>query len=206
MIFNLLVLLILAFLVWGIVTYNRLVLSRSAFRKAFVQVEIQLQRRLGLTKKVLEAVKGRLEPEAEELQARLAELDAARNNLLEALRVAKENSNDPVVMDELVRAQEALEILQEQLPQALKDADPGLAVDAAVKPLITELSGSDERLAHVRQAYNDAVLAYNGKLEMFPANLLADSFDFQPAGTYDKVSVQTGEEKSEKSESFLGPF
>jgi len=42
--------------------------------------------------------------------------------------------------------------------------------------LSEELSSTENRVAFARQAYNDSVLTYNNKREVFPASLVAGSF------------------------------
>jgi len=42
-----------------------------------------------------------------------------------------------------------------------------------------ELAGTESKIAFARQFYNDSVMAYNTKLQMFPHNLLAGIFGFK---------------------------
>ena len=48
-----------------------------------------------------------------------------------------------------------------------------------------ELTSTENRVAFARQAYNDAVMAYNNKRETFPANLFAGVFSFGPAALFE---------------------
>jgi LemA protein len=47
--------------------------------------------------------------------------------------------------------------------------------------LSEELTSTENRVAFARQAYNDSVLTYNNKREVFPSSVVANSFGFQPA-------------------------
>jgi len=38
----------------------------------------------------------------------------------------------------------------------------------------------EDKIAYARQFYNDSVLSYKNKLEMFPTNIVAGMFNFQP--------------------------
>jgi LemA protein len=42
-----------------------------------------------------------------------------------------------------------------------------------------ELASTENKIAFARQAYNDAVLLLNNKIEMFPSSIVADMFAFQ---------------------------
>jgi LemA protein len=47
--------------------------------------------------------------------------------------------------------------------------------------LSEELSSTENRVAFARQAFNDAVMGYNNRREMFPGSVVANMFQFQPA-------------------------
>ena len=44
-----------------------------------------------------------------------------------------------------------------------------------------EIASTENRIAFARQAYNDEVMAYNIKREIFPNSLVAALFRFDPA-------------------------
>ena len=44
-----------------------------------------------------------------------------------------------------------------------------------------ELTSTENKVGYARQAYNDAVTAFNNSREVFPAVLVAPSFGFGPA-------------------------
>jgi LemA protein len=47
--------------------------------------------------------------------------------------------------------------------------------------LSEELTSTENRVAFARQAYNDSVMNYNNKVQVFPSNLIAGPFGFTPA-------------------------
>ena len=47
--------------------------------------------------------------------------------------------------------------------------------------LSEELTSTENRVAFARQAYNDSVMAYNNKREMFPSSIVAGMTGFAPA-------------------------
>ena len=44
-----------------------------------------------------------------------------------------------------------------------------------------DLTSTENKIAFSRQAYNDQVMMYNNKIQMFPSNIVAGMFNFQPS-------------------------
>ncbi|MDH5627791.1 MAG: LemA family protein, partial [Candidatus Krumholzibacteria bacterium] len=57
---------------------------------------------------------------------------------------------------------------------------PDLKANQNFLSLQEELTGTENKIAFSRQAYNDAVLFFNNKIEMFPSNVVAGMFNFRP--------------------------
>src|SRR5688500_8063606 len=76
------IIVVLAFFVVGI--YNGLVTARNAFKNAFAQIDVQLQRRFDLIPNLVETAKGYLKHERETLEAVIR----ARNSAVEGLKAA----------------------------------------------------------------------------------------------------------------------
>ncbi|MCS4532834.1 LemA family protein [Neisseria montereyensis] len=154
-----------------IVIYNRLVRARNEYRNAFAQIQVQLKRRHDLIPNLVETVKAYLTHE----QHTLENVIQARNHAADTLAAAVAR---PDVNTEIAQLAEG----EHQLSSALRhlsvvvEAYPELQADRAVQSLSEELAGAESRVAFARQAYNDAVLAYNNTRETFPASLLADFF------------------------------
>jgi LemA protein len=47
--------------------------------------------------------------------------------------------------------------------------------------LSEELTSTENKVAFARQAFNDSVMAYNNKREVFPSSIVAGMFNFAPA-------------------------
>ena len=47
--------------------------------------------------------------------------------------------------------------------------------------LIPNLVETENKISFARQAYNDAVMTYNTRREVFPTNFIANTFNFGPA-------------------------
>ena len=41
-----------------------------------------------------------------------------------------------------------------------------------------ELTGTENKISFARQSYNDQVLFFNNKIQMFPSNIIANMFSF----------------------------
>jgi LemA protein len=71
---------------------------------------------------------------------------------------------------------------------ALSESYPDLKANTTMMQLSEELSSTENRVAFARQAYNDAVMGYNNRREMFPGNLLATPMGFTAASPLEIAS------------------
>ena len=170
-----------ALVVAGLVAlYNGLVRSRNAYRNAFAQIDVQLQRRFDLIPNLVETAKAYLTHERETLEAVIAARGAAQAGLA----AAKASPGDPAAMAELSRSQGALDGMLGRL-MAVVDAYPDHKANQTLLQLSEELTSTENRVAFARQAYNDSVMAYNNKREVFPSSLVAGNFGCRPAALLD---------------------
>ncbi len=167
-------------LLWGVGIYNGLVTARNAFRNAFAQIDVQLQRRFDLIPNLVETAKGYLAHERETLEA----VVAARSAAQAGLAAAKANPGDPQAMAQLAAAQGQLNAGLGRL-LAVAEAYPDLKANQNMMQLTEELTSTENKVAFARQAYNDSVMAYNNKREVFPSSFIAGAFNFAPAALLD---------------------
>ena len=165
---------------WLVALYNGLVRSRNAYRNAFAQIDVQLQRRFDLIPNLVETARAYLTHERETLEAVIAARGAAQAGLA----AAKASPGDPAAMAELSRSQGALDGVLGRL-MAVVEAYPDLKANQNMMQLSEELTSTENRVAFARQAYNDSVMAYNNKREVFPSSLVAGNFGFKPAALLD---------------------
>ncbi|WBB52211.1 LemA family protein [Verrucosispora sp. WMMD573] len=171
-----LVLIVVAVLGFGVSIYNGLVRARNAYRNAFAQIDVQLVRRHDLIPNLVETAKGYLKHERETLEAVIN----ARNAAVNAQATAAAAPGDPAAMQQLSGAENALTATLGRL-FALSEAYPDLKANQNMMQLSEELTSTENRVAFARQAYNDAVMAYNNKREVFPSSMVAGMFSFGPA-------------------------
>ncbi len=165
---------------WGVGLYNGLVTARNAFKNAFAQIDVQLQRRFDLIPNLVETAKGYLSHERETLEAVIAARAAAQSGLA----AAKADPGDPAAMAQLAAAQGQLNAGLGRL-LAVAEAYPDLKANQNMMQLTEELTTTENKVAFARQAYNDAVMAYNNRREVFPSSFVAGSFHFAPAALLD---------------------
>ena len=165
---------------WGVGIYNGLVTARNAFKNAFAQIDVQLQRRFDLIPNLVEIAKGYMSHERDTLEAVVAARSAAQSGLA----AAKANPGDPDAMARLAAAQEQLNTGLGRL-LAVAEAYPDLKANQNMMQLTEELTSTENKVAFARQAYNDSVMAYNNKREVFPSSLVAGMFNFAIAAVLD---------------------
>ncbi|RNF85978.1 LemA family protein [Montanilutibacter psychrotolerans] len=165
---------------WLVGMYNGLVTARNTYKNAFAQIDVQLQRRFDLIPNLVETVRGYLKHERETLEAVIA----ARATAVSGLSAAHANPGDPAAMAQLGAAQGQLNGALGRL-LAVAEAYPDLKANENMIQLTEELSSTENKVAFARQAYNDSVLAYNNRCEVFPSSLIANNFRFSQAALLD---------------------
>ena len=161
---------------WVMGMYNGLVTARNAFKNAFAQIDVQLQRRFDLIPNLVETVKGYMAHEAGTLEAVIA----ARGAAMAGLSAAKASPGDPSAMAELASSQGALNGALGRL-MAVAEAYPDLKANQNIMQLTEELTSTENKVAFARQAFNDSVMTYNNRRETFPSSIFAGMFNFTPA-------------------------
>src|SRR5690606_37736106 len=167
---------VVVFAVWAVGIYNGLVTARNAYKNAFAQIDVQLQRRFDLIPNLVETPKGYLQHERGTLES----VTAARNAAQAGLAGAKASPGDPAAMAELGRSQGMLDGALGRLLVTV-EAYPDLKANQNMMQVTEELTSTENRVAFARQAYNDSVTQYNTAREVFPASVIAGAFNFQEA-------------------------
>ena len=156
--------------------YNGLVARRNQYQNSFAQIDVQLKRRYDLIPNLVETAKGYLKHEREVLE----NVIQARGTAVNASARAAAAPGEAAAMAGLNQAEAGLSGALGRL-FALAEAYPDLKANQTMAQLSEELSSTENRIAFSRQAFNDAVMAYNVSREKFPGNVIANSFNFQPA-------------------------
>jgi len=167
---------LLLFVLWFIGIYNALVVARNRFKNAFSQIDVQLKRRYDLIPNLVETVKGYMKHEKDTLEAVIA----MRNQAMAANSRAAANPGDPAAMQALGSAEGALTGALSRL-MVVSEAYPDLKANQNMLNLQEELTSTENRVSFARQAYNDAVTAFNNQRDVFPTVVVANMAGFTPA-------------------------
>ena len=151
---------ILAFYVIGI--YNSLVRLKNQIKNAWSQIDVQLKRRHDLIPNLIETVKGYMHHERETLES----ITNARSKAMGAGTVAEKSAAETALSQAIGRF------------YAVAENYPDLKANQNFLSLQEELTSTENRIAFARQAYNDQVLFYNNKIQMFPSNIIAGMFNY----------------------------
>jgi LemA protein len=168
--------LLLVLVVWVVGIYNGLVGLRNRFKNAFAQIDVQLKRRYDLIPNLVETAKGYLKHERETLEAVIK----ARNIAAAAAEAAAANPADGNAVRSLLSAEAGLGGALSRL-LVVSEQYPDLKANQNMMQLTEELTSTENKIAFARQAYNDSVMTYNTRREVFPNVIFAGMFGFQPA-------------------------
>ena len=155
--------------------YNRLVSGRNGYKNAFAQIDVQLTRRHDLIPNLVETAKGYIKHERETLEAVIK----ARAAAVTGLAAAKADPGDAAAMATLANAEQGLTGALGRL-MVVSEQYPDLKANQNMMQLSEELSSTENRIAFARQAFNDSVMSYNNKREVFPSSVVAGMFNFAP--------------------------
>lgn len=156
---------------WMLVSYNGLVTARELYTSQWSQVENQYQRRVDLIPNLVNSVQGAMKQEKEVFTA----LADARTRYSGATTQADKVATANGVESALSR----LLVVMENYPQ-LKSTD-------AVRDLMTQLEGTENRVAVERQKYNDQIKGYNLRVQRVPGSILAALFGFDTASYFESA-------------------
>ena len=143
--------------------YNTLVRMRNSVKEAWSDIEVQLKRRFDLIPNVLATVKGYAKHESETLQKIVDARNAAFGH--------------PQSMQEIAKAHGELSGALKSL-FALSESYPDLKANTNFLELQRELRDTEDKIQAARRFYNGNVLAFNTKIQQFPANMIAGHFNF----------------------------
>ncbi len=154
--------------------YNALVRLRNQVKNAWSQIDVQLKRRHDLIPNLLETVKGYMKHERETLE----NITDARSRAMGAQSVGDK-----------AKAESALSGAMSNFFLVVENY-PDLKANQNFLALQEELTSTENKIAFSRQAYNDQVLFFNNKIQMFPSNIIAGMFNFQLSEFFELEDVK----------------
>ena len=160
-----LLILILVALVGAVFTYNGLVSLQNRVQNGWKQIDVQLKRRHDLVPNLVETVKGAMQYERDTLE-RVME---ARSHAVAATGVRDSAAAENALGQSLGRL------------LAVMENYPTLKANENVMQLQEQLTTTENQLAFARQFYNDLVMQFSTRQQVFPASMIANFFAFKPA-------------------------
>jgi len=160
-----------------IMLYNALIALRNQVKNAWSQIDVQLKRRHDLIPNLIETVKGYMQHE---------------RGTLENITKARSQAMGAETIQDKAKAESALGGAMSKFFLVVENY-PDLKANQNFIALQEELSSTENKIAFSRQAYNDQVLFYNNKIQMFPSNIIANGFNFKQEAFFEI------EDKAEKA-------
>ena len=161
---------LVAIVLFGVGSYNKLVKLDQDVKSAWAQVENQYQRRADLVPNLVETVKGAANFEKETFTAVAEARAKVGQTKLDASQL-----NDPAAFAKFQQAQDQLGGALSRLLVAVEKY-PELKATVNFQTLQSQLEGTENRIAVERMRFNDAANAFNKKRNSFPTVLIAGFF------------------------------
>lgn len=157
------VVLLLAFAIWWISTYNKIMRYKNTCEEAFHNIDIYLKKRYDLIPNLVETVKGYAKHESETLTTVIQARSAAQSAQTTAEKIEANN--------QLSAAMRNFNLVVERYPE--------LKANTNFMNLQSQLSDLEVEIAHSRKYYNATVKQYNSYIICFPANIVAKRYKCQ---------------------------
>jgi len=164
-----------AFFLVGI--YNALVRLRNRVKNAWSQIDVQLKRRHNLIPNLVETAKGYMTHERDTLE----NITKARGQAVSAEGMADKSKAESALGGAIGRFMLVVENY------------PDLKANQNFLALQEELTSTENKIGFARQSYNDQVLFFNNKIQMFPSNIVAGMFSFK-AGEFFEIEEKEARE------------
>ena len=158
--------------IWLVVSYNGLVTAKGGVDNAWAQVETQYQRRVDLVPNLVSTVKGAASFEQDTFKA----VTEARSAWAQAKTVGDRGQK--------IQAASSFDGALSKLLVTV-EAYPQLQATQAFRDLMTQLEGTENRVAVARKDFNDSVFSYNVRVRQFPGVIAARIFGYQPEKSFE---------------------
>ncbi|HTW33658.1 MAG TPA: LemA family protein [Rhizomicrobium sp.] len=172
--------------IFAIVSYNRLVALRQAWKQAFADIDVQLKQRHDLIPNLVETVKGYAAHES----GVFTKVTEARASAMHATGVSEKGAAESALTGALGNL------------MAVAENYPQLKANENFRQLQDELADLENKIAAARRFLNNAVAEYNAAIQQFPAVLFAGAMGFSPAPMFELDEAEKAEDKEAPKVSF----
>lgn len=179
----LIIAIILALVLFVVMTYNGMIKLRNHAKEAWSDIDVQLKRRYNLIPNIVETVKGYATHE----ENVLTKVTEARSNAINATNVKDQGAAENMLSG-------ALKSLF-----AVAESYPELKANENFMQLQNELVDTEDKIQSARRFYNGIVRDFNTKIQQFPASIIAGIFKFTAEEFFE---IENEEEKENVKVSF----
>lgn len=174
------VVIVVAIILWAISGYNNLVALRNRVKNGWAQIDVQLKQRADLIPNLVATVQGYASHES---------------SVFEEVTRARAGVRDAVASGDVNQRAAAETALGRAIVNVLATAEnyPELKANQNFLDLQNKLSELEQKIAYARQFYNDVVMKYNTRLEVFPSNIIAGMFHFEQADSFSVTEARDRE-------------
>lgn len=163
-----------ALLLVVIFLYNSLIRLRNQVKNAFAQIDVQLKRRNDLIPNLVNTVKGYM---------------AHEKNVLENVTKARAAMLSATTVDKKAEASNQLTQTLKSL-FAVSENYPDLKANQNFLQLQEEITGTENKISYSRQHYNDIVMVFNTKIQVFPNNIFAKMLGFKEESSFEATETE----------------
>lgn len=146
-----------------IAPYNSLVNEEAEVENSWANVDTVLQRRYDLIPNLVNSVKANM---------------AQEEDIFLGIAKSRENYNKATTTEEKANASAELSANIGTVLNVIQEDYPELSSNTNVQDLMTQLEGTENRIAVARNKYNGQVTEYNKSIRQFPKSLIANMFGF----------------------------
>jgi LemA protein len=149
--------------IWGVLTYNSLIILRGRVDNSWAQIDVQLKRRFDLIPNLVSSVKGYAQHEKETLE----EVTASRTKYLSAKTPEEKLGANSELSGALSRL------------FAVAENYPDLKASTNFLDLQEQLKDTEDKISYSRQFYNDTAMKFNIAIVKVPTSIIAGLFGFK---------------------------
>ena len=167
------VVVIIALLIWVIVTYNKFKREKVAIQESWSTIDVQLKRKANILQNLVDTLKMQMNFESGVLK----EITEARSGL---------TSSDHT---EAMKANDHLTKLMPTI-QATAESYPALGTNASFLQMMADIRDCEDKVAYARTRYNATVARYNMDIQVIPGCIVASQMKLQAEPLFE-VSQET---------------
>ena len=161
-------LVIILIIIYTLTLYNSLIKLLNKVKEAFSTMDVYLKKRWDLIPNIVESVKGYANHEKDTL----TEVIRLRNSIYDDMSDSQKIKTNMQLSNQIAKV------------MVLAEAYPELKANENFKDLSKQLTKVEDEIANSRKYYNAVVKIYNNKVEIFPNNIFAKLFGYQPKSMF----------------------